>query len=105
MATQTLRELCDAEFQDLYDAEAKISLALTDFISMASFDPLKKVLERHLEQTRIHAERLELLFNERDLPRPSGRTSPIALLIQDAERRIQSVREGDVRDAALIASA
>jgi ferritin-like metal-binding protein YciE len=105
MATETLRDLCDAEFQDLYDAEQKIASALPTFITLATFDRLKNVLARHLEQCRIHLERLELLFNERDLPTPVGRASPIAALIQDAERRMQSMREGDVRDAALIAAA
>jgi len=105
MATETLRDLCDAEFQDLYGAEQKIASALPTFITLATFDRLKNVLVHHLEQCRIHLERLELLFNERDLPKPVDRPSPIAALIQDAERRMQSMREGDVRDAALIAAA
>jgi ferritin-like metal-binding protein YciE len=105
MGTETLRDLCDAEFQDLYNAEQKIASALPTFIALATFDRLKNVLVRHLEQCRIHLERLELLFNERDVPKPAGRPSPIAALIQDAERRMQSMREGDVRDAALIAAA
>ena len=58
-----------------------------------------------MEQRRIHVERLELLFDEDHLPKTGSCSTAIEALIQDADRRVQSMKDADVRDAALIAAA
>jgi len=105
MATETLRELYHAELQDLYAAEHQIADALSQLASMATDTDLKTAFEQQLEQRRIHAERLELLFDEYDLAKTGSRSTAIEALTQDANRRVQSMTHADVRDAALIAAA
>ena len=105
MATETLRELYHAELQDLYQAEHQIEKALSKLAAMATDSELKNAFERHLEQSQIHVERLELLFDEYELPKPGSGSTAIEALIQDSERRVQSMKDSDVRDAALIAAA
>ena len=105
MATETLRELYHAELQELYQAEHQIEKALSTLASMATDAELKHAFERHLAQSRIHVERLELLFDEYELPKTGSSSTAIGALIQDSERRVQSMKDVDVRDAALIAAA
>jgi ferritin-like metal-binding protein YciE len=105
MATETLRELYHAELQDLYEAEHQIVKALAKLASMATDAQLKNAFDRHLEQSRIHVERLELLFDEYELPKAGSGSAAIEALIQNSERRAQSMTDSDVRDAALIAAA
>jgi len=105
VATETLRELYHAELQDLYQAEHQIEKALSTLASMATDAELRNAFERHLSQSRIHVERLELLFDEYELPKAGSGSTAIEALIQDSERRVQSMQDSDVRDAALIAAA
>ena len=72
MATETLRELYHAELQDLYQAEHQIEKALSKLASMATDSELKNAFERHLEQSRIHVERLELLFDDTNYRKPGA---------------------------------
>ena len=105
MPSATLHELYISELQDLYDAEQQIVIALADLAARASDADLKKAFEQQLERSRIHVERLEWLFVERNLPQTTGRTTAIEALIRDADRRVQTLEEPYVRDAALIAAA
>jgi ferritin-like metal-binding protein YciE len=105
MPTATLHELYISELQDLYDAEQQIVQALSTLAARSTDADLKKAFEQQLERSRIHVERLEWLFVEREIPKTTGRTTAIQALIADAERRVQTLDEPYVRDAALIAAA
>jgi ferritin-like metal-binding protein YciE len=105
MPTSTLHELYISELQDLYDAEQQIVQALSTLAARSTDADLKKAFEQQLERSRIHVERLEWLFVEREIPKTTGRTTAIQALIADAERRVQTLDEPYVRDAALIAAA
>jgi ferritin-like metal-binding protein YciE len=105
MATETLHELYISELQDLFDAEQQIVTALSALAANATDDDLKKAFERQLERSRIHVERLKWLFDERDFPQTTSRTTAVQALIRDADRRVQTMVEPYLRDAALIAAA
>lgn len=105
MPSATLHELYISELQDLYDAEQQIVIALADLAARASDPDLKTAFKQQLERSRIHVERLEWLFVERNLPRSAARTTAVEALIRDADRRVQTLEEPYVRDAALIAAA
>ncbi|MEO5740037.1 MAG: DUF892 family protein [Vicinamibacterales bacterium] len=105
MPTATLHELYISELQDLYDAEQQIVQAVSTLGVRSTYPDLKKAFEQQLERSRIHVERLEWLFVERDLPKTTGRITAIQALIRDADRRVQALDEPYVRDAALIAAA
>jgi ferritin-like metal-binding protein YciE len=101
----TLHELYISELQDLYDAEQQIVSALAGLAARASDDDLKKAFAQHLERSHIHVERLKWLFDERNIPVATDRTTAIEALIRDADRRVQTLADPYVRDAALIAAA
>ena len=61
---QSFRDLYIEELRDLYSAEQQILQALPTMASAAHSDRLKRAFEEHLEQTRMHKERLELIFEQ-----------------------------------------
>src|SRR5688572_10116576 len=105
MPTRTLRELFYAELQDLYDAERQIALAFKRVTSLAADPELKIAFARNVEQRQVHVERLELLLDQYDQSKTGNRVTAIEALLLDASRRVDTMEDPDVRDAALIAAA
>jgi ferritin-like metal-binding protein YciE len=101
----TLQDLYQAELDDLYDAEQQILSALPKLSAASKNADLKAAFDKHLERSRIHVERLDLIF-KRANRNPSGtRSAGIEGLIREGDRRIKAASDGDTRDAALIAAA
>ena len=105
MAEATLRDLYNAELDDLYAAERKIVDTLPTMVGAAHSQDLREALETHLERTRIHIERLELLFLQTGIGQHAQSTTAIDGIIRTAERHIRDTAVLQVRDAALIAAA
>lgn len=63
MAGTTLREVYIEQLRDLYDAENQLIKALPKMAKAAESTQLRSGFERHLEQTRGHAERIEEVFS------------------------------------------
>ena len=105
MATQSLRDLYVEEVHDLFDAEQQILEALPSMLGSASSPALKRVFEDHLEQTRVQAERLQLIFQQLGVPARGKRCQGMAGLIQEGRERLREHPSGDVLDAALIGAA
>jgi len=105
MPETTLRDLYQTELSDLYAAEQHIIKALPTLASAASSPDLKAALERHLERTRIHVERLDLLFKQQGLPQSAAQSSGLTSLIETGSASVRKHADGDVRDAAIISAA
>ena len=105
MATQSLRDLYVEEVHDLFDAEQQILEALPSMMSSASSPALKRVFEDHLEQTRVQAERLQLIIKQLGESSRGKRCQGMAGLIQEGRERLREHAAGDVLDAALIGAA
>jgi ferritin-like metal-binding protein YciE len=105
MTTHSLRELYIDELRDLYSAESQLLEALPKMATAASAAQLKQAFNEHLEQTRVHRERLDLIFKQLDT-RPEGeRCEGMAGLIREGQHRITLDGPAEVRDAALISAA
>ena len=105
MPIVTLRDLYVAELQDLYDAEQQILAELPVMAAAATSSALRQIFETHLEETRIHSERLELLLRKLDAARDIAPSDALGGLIRASRRRIDAGERGDVLDAALIGAA
>lgn len=105
MAMITLRNQYHAELEDLYDAEQQIVKALPKLQAAAKSSDLKKAFDKHLDRTKIHLERLDLLFSRLDLSRPTRTSSGMEGVIREGEKRLQRGGDADALDAALIAAA
>ena len=105
MPIVTLRDLYLAELQDLLDAEQQILQELPSFARAATSSALREAFEMHLEDTRVHAERLELLLRRLDAMQSGAPCDAIRGLIKEGRRRLADAERGDVLDAALIGAA
>jgi ferritin-like metal-binding protein YciE len=106
MADFTLRDLYQSELHDLYGAERRIIDALPTIIPETTSAVLRDSLERHLERTRVHVERLDLLLKQAGQTTSANESNPaIDGLIKAGEMSIRKSEQPHVRDAALIAAA
>jgi ferritin-like metal-binding protein YciE len=105
MRITTLAELLEDELKDLYSAETQIIKALPKMAKAAESNDLRTSFEKHLEQTRVHAERIEQICNDLRIS-PSGKTCKgVEGLIQEGEEVIESDMESEPKQAALIGAA
>jgi ferritin-like metal-binding protein YciE len=105
MPIGSLKDLYFDELGDLYDAETQILRTLPRFAEAARAPELREALRKHCEESRLHLERLELIFThwgERRRSRPCGGLSGI---VQEADDRLNEVTTDDARDAAIIGAA
>jgi ferritin-like metal-binding protein YciE len=105
MPAGTLRDLYENELLDLYAAEQQIISALPQMTAAAASPELKAALEKHLERTRIHVERLDFLFKQHGIGSSGSRPTGIEGAVQTGSVRIRENRDPDVRDAAIISAA
>ncbi len=105
MAQNTLKRLYLDELRDIYDAEKQLIKSLPEMSEAATSEELRSGFEKHLEQTKEHARRLEQIFSELG-EKPTGKKcksmqGPVA----EGSEMIEEDFEGDVKDAGLIAAA
>ncbi|WP_295813818.1 ferritin-like domain-containing protein [uncultured Deinococcus sp.] len=102
---KTLKDLYVEQLRDLYSAETQLVQALPKMAAAATDPTLKQGFERHLDQTRVQAQRLESVF--RDVGEAPGGHICQALqgLIAEGEEMIREDAVAAVKDAGLIACA
>jgi ferritin-like metal-binding protein YciE len=105
MAAETLRDLYEDELRDLYAAEQHIISALPELSAAASDPDLRAALDKHLQRTRIHVERLDLLFKQHGMAPGARQSSGIEGVVRTGSARVRPAGDRDVRDAAIIAAA
>jgi len=102
---KTLRDLYIEQLQDLHSAELQLTKALPSMAKAATDPTLKAAFEEHLEQTKIHLERLEGICRSLDVT-PKGTTcKAMKGLIAEGKEIANQPAESAVRDAGLIAAA
>ncbi|MCQ0969508.1 ferritin-like domain-containing protein [Paracoccus sp. TK19116] len=101
----SLDELYTHRLQDIYYAEKQIVKSLPKMIENARNDRLKSGLEKHLRETETHVERLEEVFSLHGEKAEAVECPAIDGIIEEADHLAGEVEEGDVLDAAIIASA
>ncbi len=105
MGIGSLKELYLDELADLYDAETQSIRALARLSDSARAPELRDALMRHGQESRLHLERLQLIFThwgERIRPRPCA---ALAGIVQEADDRVNEATTPDVRDAAIVGAA
>ncbi|HEY8967064.1 MAG TPA: ferritin-like domain-containing protein [Candidatus Methylacidiphilales bacterium] len=101
----SLQELFVQELKDLYSAETQLIKALPKMAKAASSPTLKEGFEKHLEETKGHAERLEKIMDELG-ESPRGKScKAMKGLIEEGSEVLSEEGEESVIDAALIAAA
>lgn len=105
MEMESLRELFVDELKDLYSAENQILKALPKMIKKASSSELKKGFESHLQQTKVHVERLDKIFRQLDKSPKGKKCKGMEGVIADGKEWMEEDAEPEVMDAGLIGAA
>jgi ferritin-like metal-binding protein YciE len=102
---KTLRDMLVTKIQALYDIESELVEALPKMAEGATNPDLKEAFRNHLDETRIHVQRLEEIFDLLGEEKEKLEVEAIRGLVKDGEWVIENTEEGDARDAAMIGAA
>jgi ferritin-like metal-binding protein YciE len=105
MKIETLQELFVDELKDLYSAENQIIKALPKMIKSANSDELRGAFEEHLEQTKVHVERLDQIFGDLNASPRGKKCKGMEGLIEEGKELLEEDIEPEVLDAGMIAAA
>jgi ferritin-like metal-binding protein YciE len=105
MKLETLKDLYIHELKDLYSAEKQIMKALPKMAKAATNKQLAAGFEKHFEQTKEHAARLERILARHDESTGGPKCEGMEGMIREGEEMIEEDAEDEVRDAGLIAAA
>lgn len=101
----TLRDLLVEQIQDLYSAEQQLIDALPKMADAATGENLKQGFLDHLEQTKVHVERLEKAFTKLGVA-PDEKTCVVMEgLVAEGNEAIELEGNGVIRDVALVGAA
>jgi len=105
MKLQSLFDLYILELRELYGGEHQIIKALPKMIEGASADDLVRALKEHLDQTQLHINRLEDVFDMHSEKARAGGSEGMAGIIKEGNDLLKQDAVRAVRDAALISTA
>jgi ferritin-like metal-binding protein YciE len=104
-ALKTLEDLFVHELKDLYSAEQQLIKALPKMAKAASSEHLRAGFEEHLEQTKVHAERLEKILDDLGQTHRGPKCKAMEGLLEEGKGMIDEEAAPEVKDAGLIACA
>ncbi len=108
MATKsekTLEDLFHDTLRDILYAEKKILKALPKMAKAADAEDLKAGFEKHRDETEVHVERLQEVFEQMG-KRAQGKTCPgIDGILEEGEEIMQEFKGTSALDAGLISAA
>ncbi|HEX9387971.1 MAG TPA: ferritin-like domain-containing protein [Anaerolineales bacterium] len=105
MKVTTLDELLEDELKDIYSAETQLIKALPKMAKASESNDLRAAFEKHLEQTRVHAQRIEEICSDLKATPQGKNCAGMEGLIKEGEEIIQSDAESEPKQAALIGAA
>lgn len=105
MAMNSLSDLLEDAIKDLYSAENQLVKALPKMAKKASSPALKKALTTHLEETKIHAQRLETIGKELEVKVSGKKCKAMEGLIEEGAEVLEEEGDPAVIDAAIIGAA
>ena len=102
---ETLDDLFVHTLQDIYYAENQILKALPKMIGKATDPELKDALSEHLEQTKVHVQRLEQVFEMHGAEAKAVNCPAIDGILKEANEIVGDIGDKQVLDAAIVAAA
>jgi len=105
MKLETLKDLFYHELKDLYSAEKQLIKALPKMAKAATSEELAAGFKKHLEETKVHAERLEEILSNHKQTTRGPKCKGMEGVIAEGEEMIEEEADEEARDAGLIAAA
>lgn len=105
MAVKTMEELFIHELSDIYSAEKQMTKALPRLAKAAEAEELSAAFEAHLEETRGQVERIDQIAEILGIRIKRIKCDAMEGLVEESKDVIDQVKQGPLRDAALIGGA
>jgi ferritin-like metal-binding protein YciE len=102
---RSLKELLVSELKDLYSAEKQIVRALPQMAKAAFSEELRRGFLDHLDQTKVHVERLEDICEELRVSPKGKKCKGVEGLLLEGKELMEEKSDPVVLDAGLIAAA
>jgi ferritin-like metal-binding protein YciE len=102
---ESLRDLYVDQLKDLYNAEQQLIKALPKMAKAATSRELKAAFEEHLDKTRQHAQRIEIIFEQMGEKAQGKKCKAMEGLVKEGGEVIDEDMEDGIKDAAIIAAA
>jgi ferritin-like metal-binding protein YciE len=101
-----LLELFTDQIKDIYWAEKNLLKALPKMQKAATTEELQSAIETHIEQTQVHVERLEEVFELLDEKAQAKKCDAMEGLIEEGESIVEDTEDGTAtRDVGIILAA
>jgi ferritin-like metal-binding protein YciE len=105
MKLNSLEDLLHDNLKDLYSAENQLVKALPKMAKAASTPDLSAGFTEHLEQTRVHVQRLEQVCKQLGINPKGKKCAAMEGLIEEGKEMMEEDAAPAVMDAGLIAAA
>ncbi|HWL07441.1 MAG TPA: ferritin-like domain-containing protein [Planctomicrobium sp.] len=105
MALQTLEDAFIDELRDILSAEKQLVKALPKMAKGAGSKELRMAIEQHLEETKVHVERLEAVFESLELTPRAKKCEAMEGLLEEGASLLEENAAEEVLDALIIAAA
>jgi ferritin-like metal-binding protein YciE len=102
---ESLKKLYVDELKDLFSAENQLLKALPKMAKAASSAELRAGFEKHLEQTKVHVQRLEEIFQSLDESPKGKKCVGMEGLVKEGSEVMEEDFDDKVLDAGLIGAA
>ncbi len=102
---KTIEELFVHELSDIYSAEKQLTRALPRLSRAASAEELSSAFQSHAEETQGQVERIDQVVEALQIRLKRMKCAAMEGLVEEGRDVIDSIAEGPLRDAALIAGA
>jgi ferritin-like metal-binding protein YciE len=102
---ESMKGLYTTQLRYMYSSEKQITEGLPKMIEAATDQQLKDAFQSHLQETRVHVQRVEQILSELTGTADDKKCAVTAALIAAGEGVVKETEPGPVRDAGLIASA
>jgi ferritin-like metal-binding protein YciE len=105
MELETLQDLYIHELKDLYSAEKQLVQALPKMAKAARNQELSAGIQKHLNQTKEHAARLEKILSSHKQSTRGAKCKGMEGIIAEGAEMIEEEADPEVKDAGLISAA
>ena len=105
MQIANLRDMYTAELQELVSVEQQLAEALPGMAEVASHPELRTALLHHFEETQAQKRRLQSILRRHGADPHAHTDQAMQALVHETAKMGQILKSGELRDAALIASA
>lgn len=105
MKLETMTDLYLHSVKDMHNAEKQLTKALPKLVKGSESDELRAAFQAHLEETKVHVERLEQIITSLDKRTGGVVCHAMKGLVEEGAEILEAEGDAEVLDAGLIQAA